>query len=218
MSIRLILRYGSRIRLFQRLAHVLSSRIIHLLSLVSVIVIFLMLSTPLQPPPLILIILLRHLLMPIPRASAPTRRILNETINDPVLKDVHDEWEDQHGESDLQRLAALRPPQGPVADPREPWAHLDDGVDAQLHEEEANEVDEGLLEPPERLGRAAVVAGAQGLGGIGEGGVGEERVEDAEEEDKNGYADGCLEEVKSACTHRWKVDMAELTSIAKLSK
>lgn len=66
---------------------------------------------------------------------------------------------------------------------------MEDEEDAEFHAEKTKEVDEGLLEPPGHAGRVAVVAAADGLGGIGEDGQGKAAVEEFEEDHENGDAD-----------------------------
>jgi hypothetical protein len=173
-----------RICLLQRLAR----RNLHIL---------IILINPLLPPPLLplepliiaLLILLAHTLISM---LASMLGVLDEIIDDPVLQGVHDERKHEHDEGDLQRRVALGPAQGPVADPCDPGQEGEDGEDAQLHEEQAEEVDDGLFEPPCCAGRVAVVARADGFGGVGERGVLGAGVQDFEEEDEDGDADGGL--------------------------
>jgi len=75
-------------------------------------------------------------------------RILDEPIDDVVLRRVHDERKDKHDEQYLQRLRALGPAQHPIADPRDPGQNLKDEEDAELHQKQAAEVDDALFEPP----------------------------------------------------------------------
>lgn len=118
--------------------------------------------------------------------------LLDEGVDDVVLHGVHDEGKDHHAEGNLQALVALGPAQGPVADGGDPGEEDEDEEDAELHGEEAAEVDDGLLEPPEGVGRVAVVAGLDRLRRPAEGGPGREGGGQSEEEDEDRDAGGCL--------------------------
>lgn len=118
--------------------------------------------------------------------------VLDEGVDDVVLHGVHDQREDHHDEGDLQLLVALGPAQGPVADAGDPGHEEEEDEDADLHAEQADEVDDGLLEPPPLVGRVAIIAGLDGLGGFAEGGEGDETGDDLEEEDEDWDAEGGL--------------------------
>lgn len=89
--------------------------------------------------------------------------VLDEGVDDVVLQAVHDEGEDHHDKGNLELLVALGPAEGPVADFGDPRREEEDDEDADLHAEQAAEVNDGLLEPPPDVGGVAVVAGLDGL-------------------------------------------------------
>lgn len=89
--------------------------------------------------------------------------VLDEGVDDVVLQAVHDEGEDHHDKGNLELLVALGPAEGPVADLGDPRREEEDDEDADLHAEQAAEVNDGLLEPPPDVGGVAVVAGLDGL-------------------------------------------------------
>src|SRR3569833_2626247 len=122
------------------------------------------------------------------------RLVLDEAVDDVVLQSVHDVREQHLDEDDLQLLVALGPPQGPVADARDPGQHDGDDEHAYLHADQAADVDDALLEPPPRPGRVAVVARLDRLGRLAETRVRDERRGDAEQDDEYGNAARCLRE------------------------
>lgn len=87
---------------------------------------------------------------------------------------------------------ALRPAKCPVTHPGNPGKQGEDGENTELHANEAEEVDDGLLEPPCCARRVAIVAAANGFRGVGEGCKGEGAVEDFEEEHEDRDADCSL--------------------------
>ena len=74
--------------------------------------------------------------------------ILDEPVDDVILQRVHDHREKEHDKEDLHPFIALRPTQRPIPDGHDPGTELEDDEDAELHTEEAEEVDEALTEPP----------------------------------------------------------------------
>lgn len=143
--------------------------------------------------------------------------VLDEAVDDPVLKRVHDEREDEHDEGDLHGLVAFGPAQGPVADPGDPRQQREEDEDAELHTEEAQEVDERLLEPPCCARRLTVVSGPDRLDRAGDGRKEEGFVEDSEEDDEDGDTDGGLNMLVN-CGERNRVLKVELTSMKILSR
>jgi hypothetical protein len=126
--------------------------------------------------------------------------VLDEAVDDVVLQDVHQQREDEHDKGDLERLAAFGPAQGPVADPWEPRKQSEEEPDEELHAHQADGVYEQLLEEPGPAGRAAVVAGGDGLGRSCKTGAKEDLVEDFEEDDQHGDTNGGLRVVLALCS------------------
>lgn len=69
---------------------------------------------------------------------------------------------------------------------------MEEEEDEEFHACEADEVDDGLLQPPAGMRWSSVVAGFDGFLWSGERGVAEGFVEDTEEEVEDGDAEGGL--------------------------
>lgn len=82
---------------------------------------------------------------------------LDEAVDDVVLNAVHSNGEDEHHKRDLKGFIAFGPAQGPVADPWQPWQHCEEQEDEKLHTEQANKVNDGLLEPPSGAWWVAII-------------------------------------------------------------
>ena len=119
-------------------------------------------------------------------------RVLDEVVDDPVLQSVHNERENEHDKRDLYGFAAFGPAEGPVTHPGDPGEEGKDGKNAEFHADQAEEIDDGLLEPPCSARWVTVVPAADGLGRIGEWGERESTVEDFQEQDKDWDADCSL--------------------------
>lgn len=123
------------------------------------------------------------------------RRLLDEGVDDVVLDRVHDDREEQHDEDDLHGGVAFGPAQSPVAHLDDEGEQLDQEKHADLHAEQADEVYDGLFEPPEGLRRATIVTRFDGLRGVREGRVLSDTVEDMEDEDEDRDSESRLQAV-----------------------
>lgn len=115
--------------------------------------------------------------------------VLDEAINDVVLKRIHNQREEQHDKEDLYGLISFSPSQRPVADLDDPWTDLKYAVDAELHAQKTEKVDQTLLKPPFGLWRTTIVAGLDRFLGITEGRERKAMGKKAQENDEDGYAD-----------------------------
>lgn len=119
--------------------------------------------------------------------------LLDKGVDNVILHGVHDEREQHHHKHNLHLFVAFGPSEGPIADTRDPGQHDKDDEDTQLHAEQAAKVNDGLLQPPQRVGWVSVVARLDRLGGLAEPCFGEQRGQDSEEEDEDGDAEGGLQ-------------------------
>jgi len=114
----------------------------------------------------------------------------------------------------LDSLVAFGPAESPVADPGDPREELEYEKDAKLHAEKADEVDDGLFEPPCRARRLSIVSRTNRLGRICDGGKEESSVEHFEEQDEDWDADGGLLTLAKFSFHGTESH----TSMARLSR
>lgn len=92
--------------------------------------------------------------------------VFDERVDDVVLHGVHHQRENEHDKDNLMRVAVLGPTQRPVTNPDDPGKEREDGEDAKLHAEQADEVEDALLEPLALSRRLAVVTRLKRLGWV----------------------------------------------------
>lgn len=73
---------------------------------------------------------------------------LDERVDNVVLDGVHGDGEEKHHKGDLQSSVSFCPSQSPVPNLDDNGKQLYQEKYANLHVEQAQKVDDGLLEPP----------------------------------------------------------------------